>query len=165
MDIQSINDDIKTRQWIERIKECRESGLPVRKWCKQNNICEQTYCWLKKLRKMAIESGTVKAPSFVSVDQNTFDKQNIVITKGDVRIEFPCDTDMRKQVGGLSALVTAQFRLEPFLNSIFLFCGRNARVMKVLYWEGDGLVLLYKRLENGRFKWPRDESEAREITP
>ena len=166
MDIQSINDDIKTKQWIERIKECRESGLPVRRWCKQNNICEQTYyCWLKKLRKMAIESGAVKAPSFVSVDQNTFDKQNIVITKGDVRIEFLCDTDMRIQVGGLSALVTAQFRLEPFLNSVFLFCGRNARVMKVLYWEGDGLVLLYKRLENGRFKWPRDESEAREITP
>ena len=73
-------------------------------------------------------------------------------------------TDKRKQVGGLCALVTVQFRLEPFLNSVFLFCGRNARVMKVLYWEGDGLVLLYKRLENGRFKWPRDESEAKEIT-
>ena len=37
--------------------------------------------------------------------------------------------------------------------------------MKALYWEGDGFVLLYKRLENGKFKWPRDESEAREITP
>ena len=74
-------------------------------------------------------------------------------------------TDMRKQIDGLSALVTAQFRLDPFSNSVFLFCGRNARVMKALYWEGDGFVLLYKRLENGRFKWPRDESEAREITP
>ena len=80
-------------------------------------------------------------------------------------------TDMRKSIDGLcaliqdSALVTAQFRLDPFSNSVFLFCGRNARVMKALYWEGDGFVLLYKRLENGRFKWPRDESEAREITP
>lgn len=37
--------------------------------------------------------------------------------------------------------------------------------MKALYWEGDGFVLLYKRLENGKFKWPRDEQEAREITP
>ena len=74
-------------------------------------------------------------------------------------------TDMRKQIDGLSALVTTQFRLAPFSNSVFLFCGRNARVMKTLYWEGDGFVLLYKRLENSRFKWPRDESEAREITP
>ena len=65
-------------------------------------------------------------------------------------------TDMRKQIDGLSALVTTQFRLDPF---------SNARVMKTLYWEGDGFVLLYKRLENSRFKWPRDESEAREITP
>ena len=74
-------------------------------------------------------------------------------------------TDMRKQIDGLSALVTAQFRLDPFSNSVFLFCGRNARVMKALNWEGDCFVLLDKRLENGRFKWPRDESETREITP
>ena len=77
------------------LRSAGESGLPVRKWCKQNNICEQTYyCWLKKLRKMAIETGAVKAPSFVSVDQSTLDKQNIIITKGDVHIEFPCDTDI-----------------------------------------------------------------------
>ena len=73
-------------------------------------------------------------------------------------------TDMRKQVDGLSALVTTQFSLDPFSNSVFLFCGRNSRVIKALYWEGDGFVLLYKRLEDGRFKWPRDESEAKEIT-
>ncbi|WP_279161210.1 IS66 family insertion sequence element accessory protein TnpB, partial [Thomasclavelia cocleata] len=42
--------------------------------------------------------------------------------------------------------------------------GRNTKIMKALYWEGDGFFLLYKRLENGKFKWPRDEFEAREIT-
>ena len=60
-------------------------------------------------------------------------------------------TDMRKQIDGFSALVTAQFRLDPFSNSVFLFCGINVRVMKALYWEGDGFVLHYKRLEKGRF--------------
>ena len=74
-------------------------------------------------------------------------------------------TDMRKQIDGLSAIVQHNFNLDPFSNSVFLFCGRNSRIMKVLYWEGDGFVLLYKRLENGKFKWLRNESEAREITP
>lgn len=74
-------------------------------------------------------------------------------------------TDMRKQIDGLSAIVQHNFNLDPFSNSVFLFCGRNSRIMKALYWEGDGFVLLYKRLENGKFKWPRNESEAREITP
>ena len=73
-------------------------------------------------------------------------------------------TDMRKQIDGLSAIVQQNFKLDPFSNSVFLFCGRNTRTMKALYWEGDGFVLLYKRLENGKFKWPRDETEAREIT-
>ena len=72
--------------------------------------------------------------------------------------------DMRKQIDGLSAIVQQNFKLDPFSNSVFLFCGRNTRTMKALYWEGDGFVLLYKRLENGKFKWPRDESEALEIT-
>ena len=72
---------------------------------------------------------------------------------------------MRKQIDGLAALVQTNFNLvNRFSNSLFLFCGRNTRMMKALYWEGDGFVLLYKRLENGRFKWPRDEQEAREIT-
>lgn len=60
-------------------------------------------------------------------------------------------TDMRKQIDGLSAIVQQNFKLDPFSNSVFLFCGRNTRTMKALYWEGDGFVLLYKRLENGKF--------------
>lgn len=73
-------------------------------------------------------------------------------------------TDMRKQIDGLASIVQHNFKLDPFSNTVFLFCGRNASVMKALYWEGDGFVLLYKRLENGKFKWPRDENEAKEIT-
>lgn len=74
-------------------------------------------------------------------------------------------TDMRKQIDVLAALVQTTFMLNPFSNSVFLFCGRNSRILKALYWEGDGFVLMYKRLENGRFKWPRNKQEALEITP
>ena len=60
-------------------------------------------------------------------------------------------TDMRKSIDGLAAIVQQNFKLDPFSNSLFLFCGRSSTKMKVLYWEGDGFVLLYKRLENGKF--------------
>ena len=73
-------------------------------------------------------------------------------------------TDMRKSIDGLSAIVQNNFHLDPFSNSLFLFCGRKCNRLKALYWEGDGFVLLYKRLENGKFQWPRNESEVRQIT-
>ena len=73
-------------------------------------------------------------------------------------------TDMRKSIDGLAALVQEQFHLDPFSQSLFLFCGKRRDRIKVLLWEGDGFVLLYKRLENGSFKWPRRESEIKPIS-
>lgn len=73
-------------------------------------------------------------------------------------------TDMRKSIDGLAAVVQQNFRLDPFSNSLFLFCGRKANRIKVLYWEGDGFILLYKRLEDGRFQWPRSQEEVRKIS-
>lgn len=73
-------------------------------------------------------------------------------------------TDMRKSIDGLTAIVQQNFQLNPFQNSLFLFCGRRRDRMKALYWEGDGFVLLYKRLESGRFQWPKSEQAVRSIT-
>ena len=72
-------------------------------------------------------------------------------------------TDMRKSIDGLAAVVQEQFHLDPFSSSLFLFCGKLRDRMKVLLWESDGFVLLYKRLENGNFKWPRKESEVKPL--
>ena len=74
-------------------------------------------------------------------------------------------TDMRRSIDGLAAIVEQQFRLDPFSRALFLFCGRRADRIKGLLWEGDGFLLLYKRLEGGRFQWPRDSAEAKRITP
>ena len=75
-------------------------------------------------------------------------------------------TDMRRSIDGLAATITQVFKLEPCSRSLFLFCGRSNTRLKALFWEGDGFLLLYKRLESGgRFQWPRKESEARLITP
>lgn len=73
-------------------------------------------------------------------------------------------TDMRKSIDGLSAIVQQNFRLDPVSNSLFLFCGRKCNRIKALFWEGDGFVLLYKRLENGTFQWPRTQAEVRLIS-
>ena len=73
-------------------------------------------------------------------------------------------TDMRRSIDGLAALVQQSFKLDPFSNSLFLFCGKRRDRIKALYWEGDGFVLMYKRLERGSFQWPRSESEVRDLT-
>ena len=73
-------------------------------------------------------------------------------------------TDMRKSIDGLAAMVQQQFQMDPFQPALFLFCGRRCDRIKALLWEGDGFLLMYKRLENGRFQWPRNESELKPIT-
>ena len=73
-------------------------------------------------------------------------------------------TDMRKSIDGLAAIIQQQYQLDLFGNSAFLVCGRRRDRLKVLLWEDDGFLLLYKRLENGKFTWPRNEQEVRDLT-
>jgi len=73
-------------------------------------------------------------------------------------------TDMRKSIDGLAVVVKEQFQLDPFTPTLYLFCGKRCDRLKALLWEGDGFLLLYKRLENGKFKWPRNENEVKPIT-
>lgn len=74
-------------------------------------------------------------------------------------------TDLRKGIDGLATLVQQAFRLDPFTNTLFLFCGRQRDRIKGLYWEGNGFVLVYKRLEQGVYQWPRTAQEVKRITP
>ena len=73
-------------------------------------------------------------------------------------------TDMRKSIDGLAAIVQQQYKLDLFSSSAFLFCGRRRDRLKVLLWEADGFLLLYKRLEDGKFNWPKSEQEVRNLT-
>ena len=70
-------------------------------------------------------------------------------------------TDLRFGIQGLAAIVTQQYGKAMDEESLFLFCGRRTDRIKALYWSGDGYILLYKRLSNGRFQWPRTEAELR----
>lgn len=82
------------------------------------------------------------------------------------RVYIACGyTDLRKGIDGLASMVQQQFHLDPFTNTLFLFCGKRRDRIKGLYWENDGFVLLYKRLEKGAYQWPRTQSDVRELTP
>lgn len=75
-------------------------------------------------------------------------------------------TDLRRGMEGLAGIIRFQFHLDPYdKNTLFLFCGRRPNRIKGLLWEGDGFLLLYKRLDSGAFRWPRSAEEAIEITP
>ena len=74
-------------------------------------------------------------------------------------------TDLRRGIDGLASTIKFQFNLDPFQkNILFLFCGKRTDRIKGLVWEGDGFLLLYKRLNIGAFSWPRNKEEAMEIT-
>lgn len=61
-------------------------------------------------------------------------------------------TDLRQGIDGLASMVQQQFKQESLQNALFLFCGRRKGRIKGVYWEGDGFLLLYKRLEAGSFQ-------------
>lgn len=74
-------------------------------------------------------------------------------------------TDLRRGIEGLAAIIRFQFQLDPYdRNTLFLFCGRRCDRIKTLLWEGDGFLLMYKRLNTGAFSWPRSADVAIEIT-
>lgn len=75
-------------------------------------------------------------------------------------------TDLRRGIEGLASIVRFEFQLDPYdKDTLFLFCGRKSDRIKGLIWEGDGFLLVYKRLYNGAFRWPRNKKEVMEITP
>jgi transposase len=65
---------------------------------------------------------------------------------------------MRRGFDGLSAQVQTVLDQQPFSGHVFAFRGRRGDIVKLLWWDGDGLCLFSKRLERGRFIWPKAES-------
>ena len=75
----------------------------------------------------------------------------------------PGRTDMRKAINGLLAAVEAM-EVDPLSETVFAFCGRSRKLIKLLYWDGNGFCLWQKRLETGSFAWPEDRESALQLT-
>ncbi len=74
-------------------------------------------------------------------------------------------TDMRRGFDGLASLVAQQLHHDPFSGQIFAFRGRRGHLIKLLFWDGQGLVLYAKRLERGHFVWPSISEGTVSLTP
>ena len=73
-------------------------------------------------------------------------------------------TDLRRGLTGLSALVQTKLEQSPLSGQVFVFRGRRGDLIKVLWFDGDGLCLFSKRLERGRFVWPQATSGTVALT-
>ncbi len=69
-------------------------------------------------------------------------------------------TDMRRGFDGLAVQVQEVLKHDPHCGHLFVFRGKSGRLIKVLWHDGQGMCLFAKRLERGRFVWPRTEGAA-----
>ena len=78
----------------------------------------------------------------------------------------PCD--MRKGLNGLYGMVTERLHEDPRSGALYVFTNRRHTRLKILFWDGTGLWVLTKRLEEGTFSWPRaleQSAEKLQLTP
>ena len=89
----------------------------------------------------------------------------MIIDLSRVRIYVrPGSTDLRKAVNGLSAIVQEDMGQDPFSGSVYLFCNRERKLLKAVYWDKTGFWLSQKRLEEERYPWPQTSDAVQELS-
>ena len=89
----------------------------------------------------------------------------VIAVPGGVRVLIATrPVDFRKGMDGLAALVKEHLRADPFSGSIFVFRAKRADRVKLILWDGTGLCLFAKRLEQGTFRWPKIEDGTMRLT-
>jgi transposase len=73
--------------------------------------------------------------------------------------------DFRKGMDGLAAYVAQQLRADPFSGVVYVFRSKRADKVKLLFWDGTGVCLLIKRLEDAKFRWPAIEDGVMRLSP
>ena len=76
----------------------------------------------------------------------------------------PGHTDMRKAVNGLTTIVQENMGKDPFNENLYIFCNRERKLLKAVYWDKNGFWLSQKRLEKEKYPWPETTEAARELS-
>jgi transposase len=76
----------------------------------------------------------------------------------------PGNTDLRKAVNGLAVLVEQEMSGQPFSGNVYLFCNRDRKLIKAVWWDRTGFWLSQKRLEKEKYPWPETSEAARELS-
>jgi len=88
----------------------------------------------------------------------------MIIDISKVRIFIkPGPTDLRKASNGLTVIVQEEMKEDPFSGNIYLFCNRDRKLLKAVYWDRTGFWLSQKRLEKEKYPWPQTSGEAKEL--
>ena len=73
--------------------------------------------------------------------------------------------DFRKGMDGLASVVKGHLNADPYSGVIYVFRSKRADRVKLLYWDGSGVCLFAKRLEEGKFRWPRIADGVMRLSP
>ena len=89
----------------------------------------------------------------------------MIVPTGAVRVMVAAKpVDFRKGAEGLAALVREAMGADPFSGTVYVFRARRADRIKLIYWDGTGVCLFAKRLEDGKFRWPKIEDGIIRLT-
>jgi transposase len=76
----------------------------------------------------------------------------------------PGRTDMRKAIVSLNEIIAYEMNLDIYSKSLFLFCSKNKKTIKIVYWDKNGFCIWQKKLEKEKFFWPKMKSEIDKIS-
>lgn len=90
----------------------------------------------------------------------------MILPSGPVRVLIATKpVDFRKGMTGLAAVVKEELKTDPFSGVIYVFRAKRADRLKLVFWDGTGLVLVSKRLDDGNFRWPKVEDGVMRLSP
>jgi transposase len=163
----------KRRQYSEALKrqmvsETQAPGASVSIVARRHDVnSNQLFRWRRQLLPKAVVESGAMVPVEIAPDDGRPRRPD---REGVIEIAFGCGarvrlrvwlaagaTDMRKGFDSLAAQAQTVLGQDPFSGHVFCFRGRRGDLVKLLWWDGDGLCLFAKRLERGRFVWPRAE--------